>query len=405
MTAAHTRNTKGTAHTFVGWALIFSVMVPQFGMNAVAPALPQIGQDFGVQPSSLQFIITVYLIGYAFSMLGAGFLAERFGARRTQLWCVFLFSLTSIWCAFETSFPALVWLRFVQALFGCGVTVLSRLLVAQIFPESRHLSLVTALALAVAVSPSVAPLIGGWLLVAADWRGIFLFLAGLGFSSFLLFFFLVPVDRAHASSFDRMGAVLSSCWKDVCNQHFRRYLLAISLVSMSQIAFIANSSYPMQVHLGLSASHYGLLLGLVALGFIIGTQITRWLVPTYGIDWMLAAAGLTTFISAGGIVTAVTIWPDSPLSLAIPMFVVMLGVGMVVPASQAGLLGLQPKYPGYLASVFFFSQIALSTGYGMGMKAFELDEHMLAAAVALPCFIFGATSMAWIWRRLHLSPS
>lgn len=151
-------------------ALVFSATVPQFGMNMPAPALPRIGHELSSDGGALQFVITLYLLGYALAVLLSGFAAQRWGARRLHLWGMTVFSLASLLGMWVDSLGMLLGLRFVQAVCGCGITVLSRLLVQQHFPASRHLGIITVLALAVALSPSVAPLAGGLVLDGWGWR-------------------------------------------------------------------------------------------------------------------------------------------------------------------------------------------------------------------------------------------
>jgi len=53
------------------------------------------------------------------------------------------------------------------------------------------------------------------------------------------------------------------------------YAVAISFVWMAYFAFVSCSSGPLQLHLGLSALHYGAVLGFAALGYVAGSQTAR----------------------------------------------------------------------------------------------------------------------------------
>mgnify|MGYP000206079346 FL=1 len=396
----------------------FSVTIPQFAMNMPAPALPQIGTDLQVSSSSLPFVITLYLVGYAMAVLLAGGLAERWGARRVHLWGTMGFCLASLMCVTE-SWPVLLLSRFLQALCGCGVTVLARLIVQQRYPQASQLGIITALALAVALSPSVAPLLGGAWLEIGSWRGIFLVLAGMGACSLLGFLLCVPEDNSvddqaaarkrtnpsgsmTTSPGHESGRTLESAdWsftlrqslQDTRHPDFRRYVTTISLVSMSQIAFLANSAWPVQHDMGVSASDYGFMLGLVALGFVLGTQLSRRGVPLLGTWPILRAAALLAAACGMALVACALCWPHAPWSLMLPMFGIMTSVGMVVPATQAGLLRIPARKPGYLASLFFFTQISFSSLYGMGVAALDMHVLTLAIVVALPCLVLGGLAL------------
>ncbi len=370
-------------------AIVFSATVPQFGMNLLTPALPQIGAALQAPQSAWQYVVTVYLIGYALAVLAAGFLAERFGVRRVHLWGVGLFCLSTVLAVFAPSFAWLLGLRFLQALGGCGITVLSRLIVQKTYPPEAHIGIVATLALAVALTPSVAPLLGGALLGLGSWQLLLWVLLILGGLSGLLFWWAVPTDTGVPSGRKSFWTVVHHCVHEARHPGFIRYLLAISLVSMGQIAFLANSAYPLQMQASLSPRAYGALLGVIALGFVLGTQTARRLVPRHGIDRLLRWAALASMASAVSLPGVTILWPGSAWGLALPMFVAMLVVGMVVPLSQTGLLSIPSRHPGYLASLFFFAQIALSTGYGMGVALLPMDLLTLACATALPYAVFG----------------
>lgn len=379
----------------LNFSLIFSSTIPQFGMNIVAPALPQLGNYFHSEVTSLQFVITLYLIGYAFAVLFSGVLSERFGARQVHIWGITVFSLSSFACTQVTSFYLLLALRFIQALCGCGITVLSRLIIQQVYPAQKHIGIITTLALVVALSPGVAPVLGGLILDIYDWKQIFWFLGGMGGISLLLFCYFVPSIQKYPNNISTISSFFNEVFHGVKQQAFRRYLVAISLVSMGQIAFLANSAYPIQINMGISASEYGFLLALTAIGFVIGTQIARIIVPQYGTQAVLLCAGIVSLLGGTAIISASYLWPNSPWSLVAPMLIIMLSVGIVVPATQAGLLRIPSAKPGYLASVFFFGQIALSTIYGMGTKSFNTDSLTLSIAVAAPCLLLGGLSLFW----------
>lgn len=379
----------------LGFSLMFSATIPQFGMNMVAPALPQMGSYFHAQASALQYIITIYLVGYAIAVLFSGILSQRFGARRVHIWGILIFSISSIACTFVTSFHALLALRFIQALCGCGITVLSRLIVQQIYPLHKHIGIVTILALAVALSPSVAPVLGGLMLELTNWQWIFWFFSAMGILSLVLFYICVPSVKMEKETKFKLSDFMEAFCSGAKKQAFRRYLLAISLISMGQFAFLANSAYLMQIKMGISASQYGVLLAAIAIGFVIGTQGTRLTVPKYGLHKVLFIGTLLALLSGLTIIPACFLWPNSAWSLVVPMFIVMLSMGIVVPSTQAGLLRIPSEKSGYLASLFFFGQIALSTLYSMGIKSFNTDTFSLSLVIATPCLLLGVLSIYW----------
>lgn len=397
-------------------------------MNMIVPALPQLGQALQIDGSSLAFIITVYLIGYAIAVLFSGALADRFGSRRVHLLGSSLFVLSSLLAPFAQSLGPLLALRFIQAASIGGITVMARLLAKHLYPESRQVDIITTLALVVALTPALAPLAGGTLLLVANWPAIFFAQAFIGLLSLMLFWRHVPESSAptrdttltgSAASHDtqtqpqregQTGRLHDSPLKRILQtlheaRHptFCRYALAISLVSMSQIFFLAHSAYPIQTEQELSGSQYGVLLGLITTGFVIGTQVTRLAIPRFGLHRLLRIASGLAALCGLMMIGLTHLGPGTATSLGAPMFGIMLCVGIVVPATQAGLLQIPARHPGMLASLFFFTQIVGSTLYSTGAKLVTMDIQTLAAGTALPCLLLGVISWRY-WRNPHEHP-
>ena len=371
-------------------AIILAATVPQFGMNIITPALPQIGTFFGVDIDTLPLLITSYLAGYAIAVLFAGIMAERYNLKTLQLWTSFLFALSSIACCYAPTMEILLGLRFIQALLGCGVTVLARLMVQRTYPSEQHIGIITALALAVAISPVIAPVIGGVLIENSTWTLLFYVLATMGILAGILVWCFVPTLPVSAQTNKvPIHSIFQQCFQSIKGSDFSLYLWSISLVSMSQIAFVSASASVMQNTLQISPKFYGLLLAIIAVGFVIGTQITRTQVPKHGLPFIYKIAGIVSALSCMLMASLTLLYPTHYLGLILPMFGIMLTVGLVVPASQAGLLRIKTHYSGYLASLFFFSQIMLSTLYGSISKLFAIGTvWQLTMFTVIPSLVF-----------------
>lgn len=84
-------------------------------------ALPTIGEQLGGGISDLQWVVDGYTLPFAALLLGAGNLADRFGAKRVFAAGAALFLISSIICTFAVSMPMLVAGR---ALMGVGAAAL-----------------------------------------------------------------------------------------------------------------------------------------------------------------------------------------------------------------------------------------------------------------------------------------
>jgi len=380
----------------LAFALVFAVIVPQIGVGISVPALPDIAFVFDVSISAAQGTLIIYMAGYAVSMLGAGLLSDRFGPRQVQLWGLGLAGAAALLAAGTEHIATFYLARFVQALGGCVGTVTTRLIVSQHYAGHERMKILTTLASAIAITPCLAPLAGGALLPYVGWRGVFVVTALISFGT-LIFFWLATGNTAphqkQAVPLSTLGAIYA---RNLRTPRFVLYAVGISFVWMTYFAFVSCSSGPLQIHMGLSALHYGGVLGLAALGYVAGSQMARRLAHKHDIDLII---GVASWIGlAGGVllVSATAIWPGQLLTILVPTSAILFATGMVIPATQAGLLKYATQDAGVSSGLFFFLQmVAGALWAALGNLWQDMTPLVLAALVAIP-----AITLPWLLQML-----
>jgi MFS transporter, DHA1 family, multidrug resistance protein len=176
-----------TALADIGFTEFVTLVASIQAINALAidtmlPALPQITHDFQLSnPNHSQWVITSYLIGFAFGQLLYGAVSDRFGRRRILLGCLATYCILCLFAGLATSYEGLLLARVLQGLTAAGTRVLSVAIVRDRFsgaPMARVLSLTFIVFLTV---PVLAPSIGQLILQFAPWTGIFYFLSAFSF--------------------------------------------------------------------------------------------------------------------------------------------------------------------------------------------------------------------------------
>src|SRR5258707_5283079 len=138
-------------------------------------ALPAIGHDLGGGLAGLQWVINAYILVFASLLLGAGVLAEQFGAKRMFLSGLVTFGLISLLSAFVPSLYLLVVLRALLAIGGAFLTPASMALITHNYPEPKQRARATGIWASITVIGMAAgPLVGGLLVDTVGWRWIFL---------------------------------------------------------------------------------------------------------------------------------------------------------------------------------------------------------------------------------------
>ena len=94
-----------------------------FSIDMYLPAFLRIASDFQVSAARVTLSLSGFFIGMAAGQLFYGPLLDRFGRKRPLYAALAIYGAASIGCSFSRSMNALIVLRFIQAVGGCGVDV------------------------------------------------------------------------------------------------------------------------------------------------------------------------------------------------------------------------------------------------------------------------------------------
>src|SRR4029077_4902410 len=121
----------------------------------------------------------------SFGQLFYGPFADTLGRKPPLYVGLVMYVLASTGCVFAPNIATLTVFRFIQAIGGCSAMLISRTVVRDYFPPREAARVFSFLMLVIGVSPVVAPLVGGYLVVDASWRSTFWVLTGLGIACLL----------------------------------------------------------------------------------------------------------------------------------------------------------------------------------------------------------------------------
>lgn len=170
--------TPGPARPAAGSTLIIGVMVvTAFVMilneTTVSIALPHLAEAMSVTTSTVQWLISGFLITMAVVIPTTGFLLERFTPRAIYLVSVGSFAVGTLLCAVAMNFPALLIGRVVQASGTAVMIPLVMTTVMRLVPASRRGSTMGTISIVIGVAPAIGPTVGGAILAGLGWRWMF----------------------------------------------------------------------------------------------------------------------------------------------------------------------------------------------------------------------------------------
>lgn len=185
------------------------VFVGALDLSVLSPALPALGQDFGVQTSDLAWVFTIYLLATIVSIAVASALADRFGRRRVYLGCIAAFAGGSVLAMLAPSYPVFLLARVVQALGAGGIFPVATAAIADAVPQERRGAALGMVAGTWGLAAVLGPTFGGLVTHVASWRWIFAPNVPIAVAVFALARIHVPsLAPARRRPFDGVGVFL-----------------------------------------------------------------------------------------------------------------------------------------------------------------------------------------------------
>jgi MFS transporter, DHA1 family, multidrug resistance protein len=167
-------------------------MLGPFSIDTYLPAFAGIARTLEATPLQMQQTLSAYLFGFAAMNLFHGALADSFGRRPVVMVGLALFTIASVGCALAPTIGWLIAFRALQGMSAGAGMIVSRAIIRDMFPPADAQRVMSQVTIYFGVAPAIAPMVGGFLFVHADWHVIFWFLAAVGALLLVLNLRLLP---------------------------------------------------------------------------------------------------------------------------------------------------------------------------------------------------------------------
>ncbi len=172
-------------------------------------ALPTLGRDFHAPTTTLEWVVTAYLLSLAVWIPASGWVGDRFGTKRVFMFALAMFSIGSALCGRAWSIDSLIFFRVLQGIGGGMMTPVGTAMLFRAFPPHERATASAVLVIPTAIAPTIGPILGGWLVDHASWRWIFYINPPVGLAGFIFAFFVLKEHtEENVGRFDVPGFLL-----------------------------------------------------------------------------------------------------------------------------------------------------------------------------------------------------
>lgn len=176
-------------------------------VSMVGVALPSIGNELGLSTSSLQWIVSGYVLGYGGLLLLGGRTADLLGRRRVFLIALAVFAVASLLGGLVDSGPLLIASRFIKGVSAAFTAPTGLSIITTTFAEGKARNKALSIYTVFGASGFSSGLIFGGLMTGLGWRWTFLFPVPIAIIALIAGLALLPKDRpADEGGHDLLGA-------------------------------------------------------------------------------------------------------------------------------------------------------------------------------------------------------
>jgi len=347
---------QGSQKTFF---LIYAGLLSIMGLLAsdmYLPALNQIQETFTTTEALAGISLSIYMIGFAFAQLFYGPLSDNIGRKPALLIGLVIFALGTVGCILATDITTFLLFRLVQAIGVCAAYILWQPMIIDLF-EGEEVQKIFAMLMALgALSPAVAPIMGGYIADFAGWNMIFWLI--LAVAACLIFWtsfvFKESLPRESRSSSFNLSAVLSSYATLAKNKVFVGFSLTIALSITLYLAYLTIIPFVLS-ELSYSTDEIGLTYLPFALSFLVGAQVAKVQYQRLG-DILIISIGVgLAIIGSIALFLVPVLFPSDNVWLLIGAFcIITFANGFTIPTGMSFLIQRHANIAGTCASAIGF---------------------------------------------------
>jgi MFS transporter, DHA1 family, multidrug resistance protein len=375
------------------------VMVGQMSTSLYVPSLPSLADALDADTAEVKLTMTVFLIAFALSQLVYGSVSDRFGRRPVLLAGMMIYVISSVGCALAPTLEALIVGRFFQGVGACAGTAIARAVVRDRFERREATRALAFIAMAMAVSPALGPIIGGNLQVYFGWWANFVALAAFGvvvlIAAAIGLAETLRTPDPHATEPRRMIANYATL---LSSGTYWGYMLVIGSCFAGLFAYMTSLPFVFIELLGFTPDLFGLVFIFTVIGYLLGSLTVSYVALRIDGDYLVLLGGALMF--AGGLTMVGFVicgWVNA-VTIVAPMAVFMFGFGITLPNATAGAISPFPHMAGVASALLGFFQMAMAALASIAV-AVLYDDTALPMALVI-C----ATAILAVCARVVLIP-
>ncbi len=305
---------------------------PQISETIYTPSLPDITNNLHASSNMVQLTLSIYFLGFAFGVFCWGRLSDSIGRRPAMLWGILVYGIGCLGCYLSDSVEWLLLSRFIQAFGASTGSVVTQTILRESIDGTKRHAVFAQISAALAFTPAIGPLIGGWVDQSLGFKAVFFTLVVISVAIFMYTFVSLPETRVSTPSNINTLSVAKRLVFDIRIWAFGFLIGATNGILFS---YYAEAPFIFIEFFHMAPGVFGFFGVFVALSSILGAMLSKRLLTKFPAEKIILIGSMVTTLGAVCL-TSFTLYGVNPsvisLSLMVAfIFTLLLGIGIAIP--------------------------------------------------------------------------
>lgn len=312
--------------------LIILVGFPQISETIYTPSLPDIANNLHASSNMIQLTLSIYFLGFAFGVFCWGRLSDTIGRRPALLWGILVYGVGSLGCYLSVSAEWLLVSRFIQAFGASTGSVVTQTILRESIDGAKRHAVFAQISAALAFTPAIGPLIGGWVDQSLGFRAVFFTLVVMSVAIFM--YTLVSLPETKVSTTSNINT-LSVARRLVSDGRVWAFGFLIGTTNGILFSYYAEAPFIFIEFFQMTPGMFGFLGIFVALSSIFGAMLSKKMLTRFPAEKIILIGSMITTLGAVCL-TGLALYGMSPSVIFLVLmvaciFILLLGIGMAIP--------------------------------------------------------------------------
>jgi DHA1 family multidrug resistance protein-like MFS transporter len=349
-------------------------------------ALPEIASDLSANESELHIAFSIYLAGFASTMVFVGRAADSLGRKPVAICGALIFTFSSMLAGSAENSNSFLMMRFFQGVGAACCYIVAFAVLRDVLDEKKRTKVLSMLNGIICSIPVLAPVIGNLIMMKFPWPALFTAMAMMGGAIGLIACFVLKetLPKTKHTSLDPSKEFNESLY----NGFFISRVIYTSLGVTAILSYVNTSPMIVMNLIGFTRGEYSTAMALLAMVGMATSFSVPFVLSYVKQNFLMLAAQLTSLLSAI-VILAAHLNSDSSTLYMLGFILISMSFPMGFGVAMSQGLSQFSRKAGQASSMLGIGQISLSAFYIWLMATLGVSALMMLVIALVASGVIG----------------